>query len=105
MVDLVGLVILVSPSSTIGKRYGVDTVKCTIGLRDMSRNSIDITLWGDHFQIEGAKLASLRGLPTSPVVAIKGGRVTKFNRKTVGTISNTNVFINTDIEQTSILQN
>ena len=71
----------------------------------MSGNSIDITLWGDHCQIEGAKLASLCGLPTPPSVAIKGGRVTEFNGKTVGTTSNTTVFINPDIEQTSILQN
>ena len=52
----------------------------------MSGNSIDITLWGDHCQIEGAKLASLRGLPTPPAVAIKGGHVTEFNGKTIGTI-------------------
>ena len=71
----------------------------------MSRNSIDITLWGDHCQIEGAELASLRGLPMPPAVAIKGGCVTEFNGKTIGTISNTTVFINPDIEQTSILQN
>ena len=55
----------------------------------MSGNSINITLWGDHCQIEGAKLASLCGLPTPPPVAIKGGCVTEFNGKTVGTISNT----------------
>ena len=71
----------------------------------MSGYSIDITLWGDHCQIEGAQFANLCGLPTSPVVAFKGGRVTDFNGKTVGTISNTTVFINPAIEQTSILQN
>ena len=71
----------------------------------MSGYSIDITLWGDHCQIEGAELANLRGLPTPPVVAIKGGRITEFNGKTVGTISNTTIFINPNIEQNSILQN
>ena len=71
----------------------------------MSRNSIDITLWGDHFQIEGAELANLRGLPTPPAVAIKGGRVTDFNGKIIGTISNNTVFINPKIEQTSVFQN
>ena len=80
-------------------------VRRTIGLHDMSRNSIDITLWGDHCQIEGAKIVSLHGLPTPPAVAIKGGRVTEFNEKIVGTISNTTIFINPDIEQNSILQN
>ena len=71
----------------------------------MSGTSINITIWGDHFQIEGAELASLRGLPTPPVVAIKGGHAIEFNGKTVGTISNTTVFINPDIKQTSVLQN
>ena len=70
----------------------------------MSAYSIDITLWGDHFQIEGTELANLHGLPTPPVVAIKGSRVTDFNGKTVGTISNTTIFINPKIEETSILQ-
>ena len=93
MVDLVGLVILVSPTSTIRKGDGVETVRRTIALCDMSSYSIDITLWGEHCQIERAELASLHGLPTPLAVAIKGGRVTHFNGKTVGTISNTTVFI------------
>ena len=59
---------------------------------------------GEHCQIEGVELASLRGLPTPPAVAIKGDRVTDFNGKTVGTISNTTVFINPKIEDTSLLQ-
>ena len=67
--------------------------------------SIDVTLWGDHCQIEGAELSNLRGLPMPLAVAIKGGRVTDFNGKTVGTISNTTIFINPEIEQTSVLQN
>ena len=76
MVNLVGLVISVSPTSTIRKRDGVETIRHTIGLRDMSGYSIDITLWGEHCQIEGAELANLCGLPTPLAVAIKGGRVT-----------------------------
>ena len=104
MVDLDGLVISVSPTSTIRKRDGVEIVKLTIGLCDMSGYSIGITLWGEHCQIQGAKLSSLRGLPTPPAVAIKGSRVTDFNGKIVGTISNTTIFINPNIEQTSVLQ-
>ena len=100
MVELVGLVISVSPTSTIRKRDGVETIGRTIGIRDMSGYSIDISLWGEHFQIEGYELANLRGLPTSPAVEIKGGRVTDFNGKTIGTISNTTIFINPNIEET-----
>ena len=103
MVDLVGLVISVSPKSTIRKRDGVETVRHTIGLCDMQGYNIDITLWGEHFQIEGSKLANLRGLPMPPVVAIKCGHVIDFNGKIVGTISNTTAFINPYIEQTLVL--
>ena len=84
MVDLVGLVISLSPTSTIQKQDGVEIVKRTIGLCDMSGYSIDITLWGEHCQIEGAKISNLRGLPTPRAVAIKGGRVTDFNGKLLG---------------------
>ena len=52
----------------------------------MSGYSIDITLWGEHFQIQGDEISSLRGLPTPPAIAIKGSRVTDFNGKYVGTI-------------------
>ena len=97
MVDLVGLVISVSPTSTMQKRDRVETVRRNIGLCDMSSYSIDITLWGEHFQIEGAKLANLHSLATPPAVAIKGGRVTDFNGKTVGTISNTTMRITRDM--------
>ena len=103
MVDLVGFVISVSPTSTIRKRDGVENVHCSIGLRDMSGYSIGITLWGENCQIEGAELANLRGLPTPPVVAIKGGRVTNFNGQTIGTISNTTIFINPKIKETVVL--
>ena len=44
MVELVGLVILVSPTSTIRKWDSVETVRQTIGLRDMSGYSIDKTI-------------------------------------------------------------
>ena len=70
----------------------------------MSGYSIDITLWGEHFQIQGAELSNLCSLPTPLAVVIKGGRVTDFNGKSVGTISNSTIFINPNLEQTSILQ-
>ena len=69
----------------------------------MSGYNIDITIWGDHFQIEGFELANIHGLDTPPALAIKGGRVTKFNGKTVGTISNSTLFINPKIKETVLL--
>ena len=88
----------------IRKWDGVKSVRKTIGICDMSGYSIDITIWGEHFQIQGAELANLCGLPTPPAVVIKGGCVTDFNGKFVGTISNSTIFINPNIVQTSALQ-
>ena len=104
MVDILGLVILVSPASSIQKWDGVETIQHTIGLCDMLGYSIDTTLWGENFQIEGTKLANLHGLDTPPTLAIKDGRVTNFNGKTVGTILNTTLFINPKIEENFLLQ-
>ena len=70
----------------------------------MSGYSIDITHWGEHCQIEGDELANLHGLATLIALAIKGGHVTDFNGKTVGTISNTTILIKPNIEETVILQ-
>ena len=58
MVDLLGLVISVFPTSTIQKRDGVETVWCTVGLHNMSGYSVEITLWGEHCQIQGVELAT-----------------------------------------------
>ena len=60
--------------------------------------NIDITLWEEHCQIEGAQFSNLRGLNTPPALAIKSDRVIEFNGKTIGTISNTTLFINPSIE-------
>ena len=76
MVDLVGLVISVSLASTIRKIYGSEKIYCTVGLRDISGYSIDITLWGEHCQIEGVRLSNLRGLDTPSALETKGGCVT-----------------------------
>ena len=104
MVDLLGLVISVSPTSSIQKWDGIETVRHTIGLHDMSGYSIDIPLWGEHFQIEGTELANLCGLDTPLVLAIKCGHVIEFNGKIVGTILNTTLFKNTNIEETILPQ-
>ena len=44
MVDLLGLVVFVSPASIIQKRDGLETIQCIVGLRDMSGYIIDISL-------------------------------------------------------------
>ena len=99
MVDLVKLMISISLALIVRKIDGSETIRRTFGLRDMSCYSIDITLWLENCQIEGAKLTNLRVLKTPPTLAIKGGRVTKFNGRTIGTTSNTSLFINPIIEE------
>ena len=72
MVDLIGMVISVSPASTIRKKDGSETSRRTVALRDTSCFSIDVTLWGHHFQTKGSQLAALCSSDPPPVLAIKG---------------------------------
>lgn len=70
----------------------------------MSRYSIDITLrWGD-FHTLGKKLVELASSSASTVLAIKGAHITKFNGKTVGTISATNFVLDPAIPEIEQLQ-
>ena len=104
MVDLIGMVISISPASTIRKKDGSETSRRTVALRDTSCFSIDVTLWGHHCHNKGSQLASLYSSDPPPVLAIKGARLTDFNCRTLVIVANTTRHINPDIEPTHILQ-
>ena len=57
----------------------------------MSGYSIDITLWGDHYEIVSKNLAELHSLDFPPIIVVKGGHVVEFNGWTIGTISTSNI--------------
>ena len=104
MVDLIGMVISISPSSTIQNKYGFETSRKTVAIRDGSFFNIDVTLWGHLCHTDGSQLASLYSYDPPLVLAIKGARLTDFNGKTFGSVANTTLHISPDIEPTHILQ-
>jgi len=53
----------------------------------MSGYSVDVTLRGEHYHVEGKELAKLFSSSNHLVLTIKGGCIAKFNGKTIGIIS------------------
>ncbi|XVF52240.1 hypothetical protein PTKIN_Ptkin05aG0003200 [Pterospermum kingtungense] len=99
IVDIIGVVSAVSPASSIMRKTGAETQKRTVHLKDMSGQSIELTLWGAFCDVEGQKLQSLCDSGEFPVLAVKTGRVSDFNGKVVGTVSTTQLFIDPDFAE------
>jgi replication factor A1 len=104
MVDLLGVVTSVSPSSTFMRKNGVETQKRVLQLKDMSRCSVEITMWGDFCNAEGQQLQSLCDSGLNPVLALRSGLVGDFNGKSVGTISSTLLKVNPDFSDAERLR-
>ncbi|KAJ3695569.1 hypothetical protein LUZ60_000946 [Juncus effusus] len=104
IIDLVGIVTVVNPSVTILRKNGMETQKRVINLKDNSNKSVELTLWGEFCNREGRDLQLAVDSATFPVVAIKAGKVSDFNGKSVGTIHSTQIFINPDLSETRDLK-
>lgn len=66
---------------------------------DISSSTINITLWGPTTKKEGKQLHEMYHLKHVVVLAIKNGRVTKYNRKVISTLERTHLFINPRIKE------
>lgn len=104
LIDVVGIVICVDPTSTIRRRDGIDVLRRSLKLLDMSTFTINVTLWGRATQKEGAQLQELYHVQKSLVLAIKNVRITEYNGKVVSTLVTTQFFINPEIEETTQVQ-
>ncbi|KAF3774283.1 Replication protein A DNA-binding subunit E [Nymphaea thermarum] len=93
MVDIIGVVVSVHPPSTIRRKNGTETQKRYLQLKDMSGQSIELTLWGNFCNVEGQRLQEMCDSGMCPVLAVKAGRVSDFNGKSVMTISSSQLFI------------
>jgi len=96
MVDLIGVVTSVGPSSAFMRKNGVETQKRVLQLKDMSGCSVEITFWGDFCNAEGQRLQSLCDSGVNPVLSLRSGCVNEFNGRTVSTISSSSVKVNPD---------
>ena len=97
IVDIIVIGRSTSPTSTIRRRDGFETPRKTLSLEDMSGYGIDITLWGEHCHTSGKQVVELTSSGALTMLAIKGGHIAKFNGRTVGTISTTNLVLDPSI--------
>ncbi|CAI0387508.1 unnamed protein product [Linum tenue] len=103
ILDIIGIVISVNPSVPILRKNGMETQRRTVGMKDSSGKSVELTLWGDFCNKEGQNLQELVDSEMFPVLAVKTGKVSDFTGKSVGTISSTQLFINPDIPEAHVL--
>ncbi|CAN6245901.1 unnamed protein product [Urochloa humidicola] len=99
IVDVIGVVTSVNPSTTIQRKNGMETQKRTISLKDMSGRSVEVTMWGDFCNREGLQLQEMVECGAYPVLAVKAGRVNDYSGKSVGTFSSSQLLINPDLAE------
>ncbi|RLN08033.1 replication protein A 70 kDa DNA-binding subunit A [Panicum miliaceum] len=104
IVDVIGVVTSVNPSTTIQRKNGMETQKRTITLKDMSGRSVEVTMWGDFCNREGLQLQEMVECGSFPVLAVKAGRVNDYSGKSVGTISSSQLLINPDLAEAHSLR-
>lgn len=97
--DVIGVVISVNPSVPILRKNGMETQRRILNLKDGSGWTVELTLWGDFCNKEGQKLQEMVDSGFFPILAVKAGKVSDFNGKSLGTISSTQLFINPDIPE------
>ncbi|KAH9293489.1 hypothetical protein KI387_041305, partial [Taxus chinensis] len=105
MIDVIGIARFVSDLQTLFRKDGSELKKRTIQITDTSNYAIDVTLWGDLSVVEGSQLQDLITMGPHPIVAFKCVRITDFYGKSLGTLSNTKVFINPSIQEATVLRN
>lgn len=96
ILDVIGVVISISPASIVMKKTGIETVKRTLQLKDMSGRSVELSLWGSFVNSEGQQLQSMCDSGEFPILAIKGGRVNDFNGKSLSSIPGSQLFVEPD---------
>ncbi|KAL6533661.1 hypothetical protein OROHE_013494 [Orobanche hederae] len=104
VIDVIAIVSSISPSSSVMRKNGTGTVKRTLQLKDMSGRSVELTLWGSFCNAEGQTLQSMCDSGVFPILAVKTGRVTEFNGKSVGTISTSQLLIDPDFPEAQELR-
>ncbi|XP_009114408.1 replication protein A 70 kDa DNA-binding subunit C-like isoform X1 [Brassica rapa] len=99
IVDLIGIVLSISPTGLIMRKSGTEVQKKAFRLMDISGRSVEVTMWGNFCNAEGQRLQSLCDSGAFPVLAVKAGRVSEFNGKQVSTIGSSQLYVEPDFPE------
>ena len=83
------------------RKNGTDMHKRNLQLKDMSSYTIDVTLWGVMCKKHNLEHSITNSFP---IIAIKAGKVTNFNKISTTTTFSSQIFINPDIKETEDLR-
>ena len=84
------------------RKNGTDMHKRNLQLKDMSSYTIEVTLWGVMCKKHNLEHHSIT--ISFPIIAIKDGKVTDFNKISITTTFSSQIFINPDIKETEDLR-
>lgn len=87
ILDLIGVVESCEQPVTLTRKDGTEATKRSMTLRDTSKASIELTLWGQLTEDPGAQISQAVESNQHPVLAVKAARVGDFNGKSLSTIS------------------
>ncbi|KAJ0602025.1 putative transcription factor interactor and regulator CCHC(Zn) family [Helianthus annuus] len=99
ILDIIGVVSSITPSSSIMTKNQTETQKRSLSLKDMSGRSIDLTLWGNFCNVDGQKIQTMLDSGQFPILAVKSARVHEYNGKSIGTISSSQLVIEPDFPE------
>ncbi|CAN7091488.1 unnamed protein product, partial [Brassica rapa subsp. narinosa] len=99
IVDLIGIVLSISPTGLIMRKSGTEVQKKAFRLMDISGRSVEVTMWGNFCNVEGQRLQSLCDSGAFPVLAVKAGRISEFNGKQVSTIGSSQLYVEPDFPE------
>ncbi|KAH7284321.1 hypothetical protein KP509_34G049100 [Ceratopteris richardii] len=99
MVDVIGVVDRINATVLVMRKNGIEIPKKAVQLRDASGWSVELTMWGAFCDNEGQKLHEICDSGLFPVLAVKGGRISEFDGKSIGTVSCTQLFIDPKLPQ------
>jgi len=94
VVDVVGVVEAVNPANDFVRKDGQTSRRRSVTLRDASNGQIELTLWGQAADDEGARLEADTQNGQKPILAIKGARVGDWNGKTLSSLNSSVLLIN-----------
>lgn len=104
ILDIIGIVININPSVPIVRKNGMETQRRILNLKDQSGRSVEVALWGEFCNREGQKLQEMLETGSSPVLAVKAGKVNDFTGKSITTVFTTQLFINPDFPEAHSLR-